>query len=96
MYIDLIVWDDEDDPDGNYHHIVGTGEVAADEVEEVLREHSGGPDGTSEATGAPLVFGWTGSGKHIVVIYRDESDDDLVVIRPVAVYPVREYGDIEE
>ena len=32
MYIDLIVWDAEDDPDGNFQHIVGTGEVTADDV----------------------------------------------------------------
>jgi hypothetical protein len=93
MYIDVFAWDDEDDPDGNYRHIVGTDEVMADEVEEVLRGHPGEPDGYSESSGDPLVYGWTDSGKHIVVIYRDESDDDLVVIRPVAAYPVREYGD---
>jgi hypothetical protein len=95
MYIDIIIWDDEDDPNGNYRHIVGTEEVTAEEVEEVLRGHTGGADGYSVSSGAPLVYGWTSSGKHIVVIYRDESDDDLVVIRPTAAYPVNEYGDTE-
>jgi len=41
MYIDLIAWDVEDDPDGNYQHIVGAGEVTAEEVEEVLSNHHG-------------------------------------------------------
>jgi hypothetical protein len=91
MYIDLIIWDDEDDPGGNYRHIVGAGDVTAEEVDEVLHGHPGdGPDGYSESSGLPLVFGWTGSGKYIVVIYRDEGDDDLVIIRPVTAYPVPE------
>jgi len=29
MYFDLIAWDAEEDPDGNYQHIVGAGEVTA-------------------------------------------------------------------
>jgi hypothetical protein len=93
MYIDLIIWDDEDDPDRNYRHIVGPGEVTAEEVDEVLLNHPGGPDGYSDSSGEPLVYGWTGSGKHIVVIYRDESEDDLVIIRPITAYPVPEYGE---
>src|SRR5262249_6138963 len=84
--------DDEDDPGGNYQHIVGTGEVTAEEVEEVLRGHVGPPADYSDSSGDPLVYGWTSSGKHIVVIYRDESDADLVVIRPRTAYPVSEYG----
>jgi hypothetical protein len=39
MYIDLIVWDSEDDPEGNVRHILGPGEVTLEEVEEVLRSH---------------------------------------------------------
>jgi len=31
-------------------------------------------------------------GKRIAVVYKDESDADLVIIRPVTAYPVREYG----
>jgi hypothetical protein len=27
MSIDLILWDDEDDPQGNVQHVVGPGEV---------------------------------------------------------------------
>lgn len=90
MFIDLFIWDDEDDPAGNYRHIVEGHDVTAEEVEEVLRGHEGGADGYSDSSGLPLVFGWTASGKHIVVVYRDESDDDLVVVRPVTAYPVEE------
>jgi hypothetical protein len=93
MYIDLIPWDAEDDPDGNFQNIVGAREVSAEEVEEVLSGHPGdGSDAYSDATDNPIVFGTTSSGKRIAVVYSDESDADLVIIRPVTAYPVREYG----
>jgi hypothetical protein len=93
MYIDLIAWDAEDDPDGNFQHIVGTGEVTADEVEEVVRRHEGDrPDAYSDATGNPIIFGTTSTGKRLAVVYKDESDADLVIIRPITAYPVLEFG----
>jgi hypothetical protein len=93
MYMDLIAWDAEDDPDGNDQHIVGAGEVTAEEVEGVLSAHHGNhPDAYSDATGHPIIFGTTSSGKRIAVVYSDESDADLVIIRPVTAYPVAEYG----
>jgi hypothetical protein len=95
MYVDLIIWDVEDDPDGNYQHIVGAGEVTADEVEGVIRDHQGAPDDYSLTSGDPLIYGWTSTGKHIVVVYSDESEDDLVIVRPKTAYPVKEYGDLD-
>jgi hypothetical protein len=93
MYIDLIAWDAEDDADGNFQHIVRAGEVTAEEVEEVLSAHQGEhPDSYSDTTGNPIIFGTTSSGKRVAVVYSDESDVDLVIIRPVTAYPVREYG----
>ena len=44
MYIDLILWDDADDPQGNVQHILGPGEVTPEEVEEVLYDHEGPVD----------------------------------------------------
>jgi hypothetical protein len=93
MYIDLIAWDPEDDPDGNYQHVVGAGEVTAEDVEEVLSNHRlNYPDAYSDTTGNPIIFGTTAGGKRIAVVYSDESDADLVIIRPVTAYPVREFG----
>jgi hypothetical protein len=56
MYIDLILWDDEDDPQGNIQHVVGPGEVTQEEVEEVLYYHEGQVD-SSDSSGRPIVFG---------------------------------------
>ena len=47
----------------------------------------------SDTTGDPIIFGTTSTGKRIAVVYSDESDADLVIIRPVMAYPVPEYGD---
>jgi hypothetical protein len=44
MYVDLFIWDVEDDPDGNYQNIVGAGDATADEVEGVICDHQGAPD----------------------------------------------------
>ena len=53
MYIDLILWDDADDPQGNVQHIVGPGEVTPEEVEEVLYDHEG-PVDSSDSSGRPI------------------------------------------
>ncbi len=50
MFYDLILWDDEDDPDGNYWHIVVTGGVERHEVEDVIAGHQGAFD-SSDSTG---------------------------------------------
>ena len=70
-------------------------QVARLEVEEVIRDHPGRhdePDDFSASTGLPLIFVDTRSGKHIVVVYEDLSEEDLVIVRPKTAYPVREYG----
>ncbi len=90
MYVDVIIWDDENEP-----HITGPGEVTTEDVEEVIHRHPGShddPDDYSALTGLPLIFGDTSTGKHIVVVFEDLSDD-LIIIRPKTAYPVKEYGD---
>ena len=90
MYVDVIIWDDE-----NEAHITGPGEVTTEDVEEVIHRHPGShddPDDYSASTGLPLIFGDTSTGKHIVVVFEDLSDD-LIIIRPKTAYPVKEYGD---
>jgi len=92
MYIDLIIWDDEDDPKGNVQHITGSGEVTVEEVEDVLHE-SDGPTEQSRRTGKPIVFGTTSTSKRIAVVFTFEDDPHLILIRPETAYPVREYGE---
>jgi hypothetical protein len=79
------IWDLEDDPDGNYWHIVVEGHgITRDDVEEVLND----PDSettTSTSTGEPITFGWTSTGMHIAVVWERVDDD------PLTVYPITAY-----
>jgi hypothetical protein len=54
MYIDLVIWDDENEP-----HIIDPGEVTVDEVDEVIRNHPGdhdSPDEFSDASSTVTFF----------------------------------------
>src|SRR5712692_5024898 len=78
----VIIWDDEDDPDGNYWHICVEGHgLTRDEVEEVLRDRESEIE-VSKSSGRPTAFGWTSSGERIAVVFEEMSED------PRIVYPV--------
>lgn len=82
MWIAQVFWDLDDDPDGNIQHIAEHG-ITIEEVEDVLC-------GTEEvfashASGRPITFGETSTGKYIAVVF-DVVDED-----PLAVYPVTAY-----
>jgi hypothetical protein len=78
-----IIWDLEDDPDGNVQHIAEH-DLTVEEVEAVLR----GPrsqSGRSRRSGRPQVFGWTPTGRFITVIWEEVLDD------PRTIYPITAY-----
>jgi hypothetical protein len=77
-----IIWDLEDDPKGDVQHIAEH-DLTCEEVEEVLLA----PEslGASRATGQPTAFGWTSTGRYIVVVYEEIAPDSL---RPVTAYDV--------
>ncbi len=75
-----IIWDLEDDEDGNVQHIAEN-EVTPDEVEEILRTADEAQ--FSRSSSRPLVFGYTNAGRLIAVIF-DWVDEDTV-------YPVTAY-----
>jgi hypothetical protein len=80
-----IIWDLEDDPDGNVRHL-REHDVTMDEAEEVLLN----PRSTrapSRSSGLPTVFGWTSTGRYLAVIY-EVVDDDPLALRPVTAYDV--------
>jgi uncharacterized DUF497 family protein len=78
-----IVWDLDDDPEGNVQHIAEHG-VTVEEVEDVLYG-SRTRTGRSRSSGRPQAFGWTSTGKHIAVIWEEVCDD------PRMIYPVTAY-----
>jgi uncharacterized DUF497 family protein len=80
--IHQIIWDLDDDPGGNVQHIAEHG-LSIDEVEDVL--FAADEVVASYSSGRPIVFGETGSGKRIAVVF------DVVEENPLAVYPVTAY-----
>jgi hypothetical protein len=82
MPFEAILWDLDDDPDGNVQHCSEHG-VTKEEVEEVLREAT--DEDVSRSSGRPVLFGETLAGRHLMVVY-EEIDIDTVY--PVTAYEV--------
>ena len=82
-----IIWDLEDDPQGNFQHIAEH-DVTPEEVEEVLNDrHS--QTAYSESSGRPITFGWTADGRYLAVIW-ELVDEDPRVVYPVTAYEAPE------
>lgn len=80
MAFDAIVWDLDDDPEGNVRHCAEHG-VTKEEVEEVFRNAT--DTDVSRTSGRPVVFGDTDAGRHLMVAFE--------VIDADTVYPVTAY-----
>jgi len=78
----VILWDLDDDPDGNVQHCAAHG-VAKEEVEEVFKNAV--DTDLSRSSGRSVVFGETDGGRHLMVVY-EEVDADTVY--PVTAYDV--------
>lgn len=79
-----VIWDLEDDPDGNIQHIAEHG-LSQDEVEEVLNYPTG--HDKSNSSGRPIAFGYTSTGKFIAVIYEEF---EAAVLYPVTAFETEE------
>lgn len=77
-----ILWDLDDDPNGNIYHCAEHG-VSKDEVEEAF-ENVIDVD-ISRSSGLPVVFGETKAGRHLLVVYELVDDD---TVYPVTAYEV--------
>ena len=82
MAFTSIIWDSDDDPEGNVQHCAEH-DVTPEEVEEVLQNASDAD--FSRSSGRPVVFGDTSTGKHLIVVY-EEIDADMVY--PITAYEV--------
>lgn len=80
-----IVWDLDDDPDGNVAHIAEHG-VTKDEVAEVFAARPPGRE-RSRSSGRPIAFGYTSTGRLIAVVYERI---DSHTVYPVTAYEVEE------
>ncbi len=82
MRIEAILWDPDDEPDGNVQHCAEHG-VTPEEVDEVLE--SAVDADISRSSGRPVVFGDTRTGRHLMVVYKNV---DAVTVYPVTAYEV--------
>ena len=78
-----IIWDLEDDPEGNVQHL-REHDVTIVEAEEVLLDPRSSRS-VSRSSGLPTAFGWTSTGRHLAVVY-EIVDDDPLTLRPVTAY----------
>ena len=83
-----LIWDAEDDPDGNVQHIAEHG-VTPEEVEEILNDPAS-ETGRSRSSGRPITSGYTSAGRPLVVVW------EMVEQAPLVVYPVTAYEPEEE
>jgi uncharacterized DUF497 family protein len=79
-----ILWDEDEEPEGNVQHIAEHG-FLIEEVEFVLENPTS--EATSDSSGRPCCFGYTPDGDYIIVIY-EQVDEDMVY--PVTAYEVPE------
>ena len=79
-----ILWDDDDNPEGNVQHIADH-DLTTEDVEYVLEHPTS--EATSDSTGRPCVFGYTPAGEFIIVIFEEVAGD---TIYPVTAYEVSE------
>jgi uncharacterized DUF497 family protein len=79
-----VVWDEDDEPDGNVRHIAEHG-LTTEDVEHVLENPTA--EGTSASTGRPCCFGYTPGGEFLIVVYEQINEQ---TIYPVTAYEVPE------
>ena len=82
MAFDSIIWDLDDDPDGNVVHC-GEHGFSKEEVEEVF-ENASDAD-ISRSSGRPVIFGDTIAGRHAMVVFEIVDAD---TVYPVTAYEV--------
>lgn len=82
MIFHSILWDLDDDPDGNVQHCAEHG-VTKEEIERAIENCI--DEDVSRSSGRPVLFGETNSGRHLMIVY-EEIDEDTIY--PVTAYDV--------
>ncbi|SRR6266446_2665411 len=79
----ILIWDLDDDPEGNVQHIAEHG-ITPEEVEAVMND-PGTSFGVSASSGLPMAFGWSASGRYVTVVF-ERVEADPPTVRPVTAY----------
>jgi hypothetical protein len=81
----IVIWDLDDDPEGNVQHIAEHG-ITQEEVEEVLNDPRTS-FGVSRSSGLPMAFGGTMGSRYLTVVF-ERVEADPPTVRPVTAYEV--------
>jgi uncharacterized DUF497 family protein len=83
-----IIWDLDDDPDGNVQHIEEHS-VSTEEVEDVLEDPESDLAVNRSESGNNLTFGYTSDGRYLAVVW-EHVDDDPLTVKPITAYDAPE------
>ena len=83
MHDAIVIWDLDDDPDGNVSHIAEHG-LTKDDVHDALNDPNVTTD-TSRTSDNPISFGETREGRFIAIVW------ELVESDPLQIYPLTAY-----
>lgn len=83
----VILWDLDDDPEGNVQHVAEHG-FTKEEVEAVLTDFRSNTE-ISRSSGERVTFGYTPTGRHLAVVWQ-HVDDDPLTLRPITAYETPE------
>jgi uncharacterized DUF497 family protein len=84
----VVIWDLDDDPDGNVHHLAEHG-VSKDEAEAVLFAADSVSAVNRSGSGNEITFGYTFEGRYLAVVW-EHVDEDPLTIYIVTAYDVPE------
>ncbi len=82
MAIESVLWDMDDDPEGNIQHIADHG-LTEEDVEDVL--YGVHELDASRTTGRPITFGFTSAGAYICVVFEWVDNHSVY---PITAYPL--------
>ena len=83
MPVAHLVWDLENDPDGNVQHIAQHG-IDQQEVQQVIFSALSNTT-ASRSSGHRITFGYTDEGRYLAVVWEHVADD------PLTIYPITAY-----
>jgi hypothetical protein len=79
-----ILWDLEEDPDGNVQHIAANGVTVEEYVEVFAGNYARAT--VSRESGRPICFVCPSTGKHLAVVWDEVQPEDPLIIRPVTAF----------
>lgn len=77
----FVLWDLDDDPNGNVRHIPIDEHLTKEDVEHAVEEANW--IGISRTSGAPILMGPAVDGRMLAVVYEEVEED---VIRPITAW----------